>query len=48
MEEIDKATYTELDQQIPTLTTDLIDVVKDKKLLPIVIGSTLPFFKMAP
>ena len=40
-QEIDKTTYTELDQQTPTLTTDLLDVVKDEQLLPIVIGSTL-------
>ena len=44
-QEIDKTTYTELDHQIPTLTTDLIDVVKGEQLQPIVIGSTLPYFQ---
>ena len=43
--EIDKITYVELDQQIPTLTTDLIDLVKGEQLQPIVIGSTLPYFQ---
>ena len=44
-QEIDKTTYIELDQQTPTLTTDLLDVVKNEHLLPIVIGSTLPYFQ---
>ncbi len=44
-EEIDKITYTELDQQIPTLTTDLLDIVKGEQLQPVVIGSTLPYFQ---
>ena len=44
-QEIDKTTYSELDHQTPTLTTDLIDVVKGEQLQPIVIGSTLPYFQ---
>ena len=44
-QEIDKTTYTELDQQTPTLTTDLLDVVKGEQFQPIVIGSTLPYFQ---
>ena len=44
-QEIDKTTYSELDHQTPTLTTDLIDVVKGEQLQPIVIGSTLPYYQ---
>jgi gamma-D-glutamyl-L-lysine dipeptidyl-peptidase len=43
-EEIDKETYGNLDKNTPTLTTDLLDVVKGEQLQPIVMGSTLPFF----
>ena len=42
---ISKETYSELDKQKPTLTTDLLDVVRGEQLQPIPIGSSLPFFK---
>lgn len=43
-QEVDKETYTQLDKSTPTLTTDLLDVVKGNQLQPIVMGSTLPFY----
>jgi cell wall-associated NlpC family hydrolase len=44
-QEIDKTTYNELDHQTPTLTTDLLDVIRADHLQPIVMGSTLPYFQ---
>ena len=41
-QEIDKTTYTELDQQTPTLTTDLLDVVKNEQVIITKLAQGLP------
>ncbi len=45
--EITKDQYQNLDKQILNLTSQIVNFVTDKKniLLPIVLGSTLPFYK---
>ena len=37
--------YKQLDKDIPTITTDILDIVTKEHQQPIVIGSILPFFK---
>jgi hypothetical protein len=43
--EIDKETYDSLCKITPTLTTDLLDVVKGEQLQAIPMGSSLPFYE---
>lgn len=37
--------YKQLDKDIPTITTDILDIVTKEHQQPIAIGSILPFFK---
>ena len=43
--EINEETYLRLDKEIPTITMDLIDIVRKDNATPIIIGSILPSFK---
>ena len=43
--EIDNAFYTELDNHLPTISCDLLDIVESDSATTISIGSTLPFYK---
>jgi len=44
-ENISEDDYKQLDKDIPTITTDILDIVTKEHQQPIVIGSILPFFK---
>ena len=43
--EISKEDYTQLDKEIATITTDILDIITKSEHQPIVIGSILPFYK---
>ena len=43
--EIDKKTYEELERQVPTLTTELLDIVTKDSHQTIPLGSSLPFYQ---
>mgnify|MGYP001209926460 CR=1 FL=1 len=43
--EIDIDEFERLEKEIPTLTTDILDIIEGNFHQPIVIGSVLPFFK---
>lgn len=43
--EISLEDYTQLEKDISSMTTDILDIIKKKNHQPIVIGSILPFFK---
>ena len=43
--EITEDDYKQLDKDVPTITTDILDIVTKEYQQPIVIGSILPFFK---
>ena len=43
--EISKEDYTQLDKDISTITTDILDIITHNHHQPIVIGSILPFYK---
>ena len=45
--QITKEYYQRLDKETSTITSQLVDFISDKKseLIPIVLGSTLPFYK---
>tara|TARA_B100000767_G_scaffold213117_1_gene200411 strand:+ start:705 stop:1469 length:765 start_codon:yes stop_codon:yes gene_type:complete len=42
---ISEEDYQQLDKDISTLTTDILDIITKEKHQPIVIGSILPFYK---
>ena len=42
--EITEDDYKQLDKDVPTITTDILDIVTKEYQQPIVIGSILPFF----
>ena len=42
---ISKEDYIQLDKDIPTITTDILDIVTKEEHQPIVIGSILPKYK---
>ena len=44
-EEISKEDYKQLDKDISTITTDILDIITKDQHQPIVIGSILPFYK---
>lgn len=43
--EISLEDYTQLEKEISSITTDILDIIKKESHQPIVIGSVLPFFK---
>ena len=43
--EISEEDYKQLDKDISTITTDILDIIKKDHHQPIVIGSILPFYK---
>ena len=43
--EISEDDYKELDKEVSTMTTDILDIIKKEENQPIVIGSILPFYK---
>ena len=43
--EISKEDYIQLDKDISTITTDILDIITKDQHQPIVIGSILPFYK---
>ena len=43
--EINEETYLRLEKEVPTITMDLIDIIKKDESIPIIIGSILPSFK---
>ena len=43
--EISEEDYKQLDKDIPTITTDILDIITKEYQQPIVIGSILPFYK---
>tara|TARA_B100002052_G_scaffold126803_1_gene116433 strand:- start:193296 stop:194060 length:765 start_codon:yes stop_codon:yes gene_type:complete len=43
--EITEDDYKQLDKDVPTITTDILDIVTKEYQQPIAIGSILPFFK---
>lgn len=43
--EISEDDYKQLDKDISTITTDILDIIKKDQHQPIVIGSILPFYK---
>ena len=43
--EIDNESYNQLDNEIPVITTDILDIVTRKNHQPIVIGSILPSYR---
>tara|TARA_B100000927_G_scaffold281612_1_gene267342 strand:- start:80 stop:844 length:765 start_codon:yes stop_codon:yes gene_type:complete len=43
--EITEDDYKQLDKDVPTISTDILDIVTKEYQQPIVIGSILPFFK---
>ena len=43
--EISEDDYEELDKEVSTMTTDILDIIKKEENQPIVIGSILPFYK---
>ena len=43
--EINEENYKQLDKEISTITTDILDVIKNDSHQPIVIGSILPNYK---
>ena len=43
--EIQEDEFERLEKEIPTLTTDILDIIEGNFHQPIVIGSVLPFFK---
>jgi len=43
--EITKEEYEQLDTDVPTITTDILDIITKNKHQPIVIGSILPNYK---
>jgi len=43
--EISKEDYTQLDKDISTMTTDILDIISSQNHQPIIIGSILPFYK---
>lgn len=43
--EIDENNYKQLDKEVSTITTDILDIVKKDDHQPIVIGSILPNYK---
>ncbi len=43
--EINEEEYNELDKEVSTMTTDILDIIKKQENYPIVIGSILPFYK---
>tara|TARA_B110000116_G_scaffold2192_2_gene1941 strand:+ start:9 stop:773 length:765 start_codon:yes stop_codon:yes gene_type:complete len=42
---IDQEEYEKLEKEIPTLTTDILDIIEGETHQPIVIGSVLPTYK---
>ena len=44
-QEISEEDYKQLDKDIPTITTDILDIITKEYQQPIVIGSILPFYK---
>ena len=42
---IEKENYNKLQKETPTLTTDILDIIKHQQFQPIVMGSTLPSYK---
>ena len=42
---IDKEEYNKLEKEIPTITTDILDIIEGETHQPIVIGSVLPTYK---
>ncbi len=44
-EEISEEDYKQLDKDISTITTDILDIITKDQHQPIVIGSILPFYK---
>ena len=42
---IEKEKYNKLQKETPTLTTDILDIIKHEQFQPIVMGSTLPSYK---
>ncbi len=44
-QKISEDDYKQLDKDVPTITTDILDIVTKEHQQPIVIGSILPFFK---
>ena len=44
-QEITEDDYKQLDKDVPTITTDILDIVTKEYQQPIIIGSILPFFK---
>ena len=43
--EIEEDTYKQLDKEVATITTDILDIIKKTHHQPIVIGSILPSYK---
>lgn len=43
--EISEDDYKQLDKDVSTITTDILDIIKKDQHQPIVIGSILPFYK---
>ena len=43
--EIDEENYKKLDKEVPTITTDILDIIKKESHQPIVVGSILPNYK---
>ena len=44
-QEISEEDYKQLDKDVATITTDILDIITKKYQQPIVIGSVLPFYK---
>lgn len=44
-QEITEDDYKQLDKDVPTITTDILDIITKENHQPIVIGSILPFYK---
>jgi hypothetical protein len=42
---IEKENYNKLQKETPTLSTDILDIIKHEQFQPIVMGSTLPSYK---
>ena len=44
-QEISEEDYKQLDKDVATITTDILDIITKEYQQPIVIGSVLPFYK---
>ena len=44
-QEITEDDYKQLDKDVPTITTDILDIITKENHQPVVIGSILPFYK---